>query len=78
MCLGIPGKVVEVSTGTPASWRSSTSRTQRKINIGMLDDPPATETWVLINMGFALETVDEVAAAEAMSGLEMVGRERDG
>ncbi len=25
-----------------------------------------------------LEIVDEVAAAEAMSGLEMVGRERDG
>jgi hydrogenase maturation factor len=44
----------------------------------MLDDPPAPETWVLIHMGFALENVDEVAAAEAMSGVAMMGRERDG
>ena len=29
-------------------------------------------------MVFALETVDEVAAAEAMRGLEMMGLERDG
>jgi len=28
-------------------------------------------------MGFALEIVDESAAAEAMSGLELMGRERD-
>lgn len=42
----------------------------------MLDDPAAPETWVLIHMGcLPLESVDE---AEAMSGLELVGRERDG
>ena len=50
---------------------------QRNINIGMLEETPGPGTWVLIHMGFALETVDEAAANEAMSGLEMMGRERD-
>jgi len=51
MCLGIPSKVVEVLDGY-AGQLALVEGAQRKINIGMLDDPPAPETWVLIHMGF--------------------------
>ena len=63
MCLGIPGRVVRVLEG----------------NAGMLEDM-AVESgeWVLIHMGFVVERVDEAAAEKAMTGLEPMGRERDG
>ncbi len=78
MCLGIPGQVVEVLdeyAGQVALIDVEGAR--RNINVGMLELPPAPGEWVLIHMGFALEVVSEEAAAEAMSGLEMMGRERD-
>jgi hydrogenase assembly chaperone HypC/HupF len=49
----------------------------RRVNIGLLDALPEAGDWVLIHMGFAVETVDEAAADQAMAGLEMMGRPRD-
>jgi len=78
MCLGIPGRVVEIVEGYENQVALiDVEGKQRNINIGMLEETPEPGTWVLIHMGFALETVDETAASEAMSGLEMMGRERD-
>lgn len=78
MCLGIPGQVVEIVDGYENHVALvDVEGKQRTINIGMLEETPEPGTWVLIHMGFALETVDEAAAREALSGLEMMGRERD-
>jgi hydrogenase expression/formation protein HypC len=49
----------------------------RRVNIGLLDELPEAGDWVLIHMGFAVETVDEEAADQAMAGLEMMGRPRN-
>jgi hydrogenase assembly chaperone HypC/HupF len=49
----------------------------RKVNIGLLDEPPAPGQWVLIHMGMALELTDADGAEQAMSGLELMGRARD-
>ena len=49
----------------------------RKVNIGLLDQAPAAGQWVLIHMGFAVETTDAAGAEQAMSGLELMGRSRD-
>ncbi|XVU22670.1 carbamoyltransferase HypF [Actinoplanes sp. CA-054009] len=46
----------------------------RQVNIGMLEVRPEPGQWVLIHMGFAVEAVDEEAAAAARSGLELMGR----
>jgi hydrogenase assembly chaperone HypC/HupF len=48
----------------------------RKVNIGLLDEPPAPGQWVLVHMGFAVETTDEAGAEQAMAGLELMGRPR--
>ena len=79
MCLGIPGKVVEVMDGNGGMLAVvDVMGAQRPINLGMLEDMDVTPgEWVLIHMGFALERIDEARATEAMSGLEMMGRGRD-
>lgn len=78
MCLGIPGKVVELVDGFADQLALvDVEGAERRINIGMLDAPPAPGDWILIHMGFALELIDEVKAEEALSGLEMMGQSRD-
>ena len=75
MCLGIPGRVVRILDGYAGQLalvdvlgaeRQSTRHARG----------PAVEPgeWVLIHMGFAVERIDEARAAQAMSGLEMMGR----
>ncbi len=46
---------------------------QRRVNVGMLDQPPAPGQWVLIHVGFAVEAVDADTAAKALAGLRMMG-----
>ena len=79
MCLGIPGRVVEVLEGNAGMLALvDVLGAQRPINLGMLEDMVVEPgQWVLIHMGFALERVDEVKAEQAMSGLEMMGRARE-
>lgn len=79
MCLGIPGQVVEMVEGYGDQLALvDVEGARRRINIGMLDgDPLAPGDWVLIHMGFALERVDERAAAQAREGLQLLGRRVD-
>jgi hydrogenase assembly chaperone HypC/HupF len=78
MCLGIPGLVVERVEGYGGQLALvDVEGARRKVNIGMLDEPPAPGQWVLIHMGFAVELTDAAGAEQAMSGLEMMGRPRD-
>ncbi|WP_405620718.1 carbamoyltransferase HypF [Streptomyces sp. NBC_01508] len=74
MCLGIPGRVVEIVEGYADQLALvDVEGARRRINVGMLDAPPAAGDWVLLHMGFALEIIDEAKAAQALSGLEMMG-----
>lgn len=74
MCLGIPGRVVEVLAGNAGMLALvDVLGARRPVNLGMLEDMTvAPGEWVLIHMGFALERIDEAKAAEAMAGLEMM------
>lgn len=77
MCLGIPGRVVEMVPGYGDQLALvDVEGARRKVNIGMLLQPPAAGQWVLIHMGFAVETTDADGAEQAMSGLELMGRPR--
>ena len=78
MCLGIPGRIVEVDDRlTDRLALVDVEGAQRKINIGMLEQKPAAGDWILIHMGFALELIDEAKAEGAISGLAMMGRARE-
>ncbi|MCU1613365.1 MAG: hydantoin utilization protein [Frankiales bacterium] len=79
MCLGIPGRVIELVPGFGDQLALvDVSGARRRVNIGMLDAPPGPGDWVLIHVGFAVSVVDEAEAARALSGLELMGRPGDG
>src|SRR3954447_3758537 len=77
MCLGIPGRVVELVPGYADQLALvDVVGARRRVNVGMLDAPPPPGAWVLIHMGFALEVIDAAKAGAALSGLELMGRGR--
>jgi hydrogenase assembly chaperone HypC/HupF len=79
MCLGIPGRVVGMVPGYGDQLALvEVEGAARRVNIGLLDQAPAYGQWVLIHMGFAVELTDAAGAETAMTGLEMMGRPRDG
>jgi hydrogenase expression/formation protein HypC len=79
MCLGIPGRVVEMLEGYGGQLALvDVVGEHRKVNIGMLPDETfAPGDWVIIHMGFVVEKTDKAGADAAMAGLELMGRGRD-
>jgi len=75
MCLGIPGRVVEIPDGYHGQiGLVDVAGEKRRVNIGLLEDEPARPgDWVIIHMGFAVEKTDEAGAAEALAGLRVLG-----
>ncbi|MEV6426442.1 HypC/HybG/HupF family hydrogenase formation chaperone [Nocardia sp. NPDC051463] len=75
MCLGIPGRVVEILDGYHNQIALvDVSGEKRKVNVGLLEDDPAQPgDWVIIHMGFAIEKTDEAGAARALDGLRLLG-----
>ena len=75
MCLGIPGRVVAMVDGYGDQLALvDVEGAERRVNIGMLDAAPEPGQWVLIHMGFAVETTDAAGAGRALAGLELMGR----
>jgi hydrogenase maturation protein HypF len=78
MCLGIPGQVVEVLGEYDGQLALvDVQGARRKVNLGILEEPPLAGDWILIHMGFAMEVIDQARAAQALTGLETMGRPRD-
>ena len=68
MCLGIPGRIVELPVDQPDLGRVDVEGVIRDINLVLLaDDPPLPGEWVLIHLGFALEKMTEDQVAESRS-----------
>jgi hydrogenase expression/formation protein HypC len=77
MCLGIPGRLVEL-TEHPDIARVDVEGVVRDINIALLgDDPAEPGDWVLIHLGFALQTMTEAEVEDARSTLSILGEGRD-
>jgi hydrogenase expression/formation protein HypC len=78
VCLGIPGRVVAMVPGFGDQLALvEVEGVARRVNIGLLDAAPPPGQWVLIHMGFAVETTDASGADSAMAGLELMGRPRN-
>ena len=71
MCLGIPGKVIEVrDEGGLAMGRVDFGGVRKEACLAYLPDV-APGDYVIVHVGFAISKVDEV---EALRTLEMLGR----
>lgn len=78
MCLGIPGRVVEVLDGGDLAL-VDVAGVVREINLALLDGPFAPGDHVLIHSGFALERMSAEEARDALNVFadgEFTGRPR--
>lgn len=68
MCLGIPGRVVDLPADRPEIARVEVDGRLRDVNVMLLEGArPQPGDWVLIHLGFALQTMTEAEAAETLS-----------
>jgi len=80
VCLGIPGRVVEMLDGYEGQLALvDVAGERRRVNVGMLPEETfAPGDWVIIHLGFVIEKTDQAGARQALAGLELLrsGRER--
>jgi hydrogenase expression/formation protein HypC len=68
MCLGIPGRIIDLPADRPEIARVEVDGRLRDVNVMLLEDAdPQPGDWVLIHLGFALQTMTEAEAAETLS-----------
>ena len=74
MCLGIPGRILEIPAGQPDLGHVDVEGVVRDINLSLLaDDPAEPGEWVLIHLGFALQKMTEEEVAEMRSTRDLLG-----
>lgn len=72
MCLGVPGKIVEIKE--LAGFRNAVvdvAGTTREVSLMMLPDAKVGD-FILIHAGYAMQVIDEAEAAETLRLLEQV------
>jgi len=72
MCLGVPGKVVEVSgnTATVDFWG-----VRRQVLLDVVDEPVAVGDYILNHVGFAIRRIPESEVAETLALFEQLLRD---
>jgi len=78
MCLGIPGRVIEITDAANNLALADFNGVKRVINLACVVDPTHTiedcvGDWVLVHVGFAMSRIDEREAAETLRVLDMLG-----
>lgn len=77
MCLGIPGRIVEISDPVRKLGIADVSGVRRPVNLACVIGDDTVEallgTWVLIHVGFAMSRIDEEQAAETLRVLTELG-----
>ena len=82
MCLGIPGKIVEIIDAEKKLAKVDVAGVKRPINIACVVDehhPPDSciGDWVLVHVGFAMSRIDPVEAQKTLALLTELGEAQD-
>jgi hydrogenase expression/formation protein HypC len=75
MCLAIPGKIVGLPAGELQFALVDVSGVRRKVIVDMLPEPPAIGDWVLVHVGFAMNTLSEHEAQEQLELMRRLGED---
>jgi hydrogenase expression/formation protein HypC len=69
MCLGVPGRVVDVSgnTATVDFWG-----VRRQVFLDVVDEPVAVGDYILNHVGFAIRRIPESEIAETLALFEQI------
>ena len=75
MCLGIPGRIVEIVDLSQHKAVVDVDGVRREINLALVMGEPGgikVGDWVLIHVGFAMSRIDEEEAANTLSFLKQM------
>lgn len=74
MCLGLPGKLVEIPPGRPELATVDVAGIRRTVNVGLFGEGEIQPgDWVLVHVGFAISKLDAAEAASTLELLEGIG-----
>lgn len=74
MCLGIPGKVIDIVDDANSIAKVEVSGVRRNVNVALVrPEGIAPGDWVLIHVGFAMSKINESEAYETMKALQTMG-----
>ena len=78
MCLGIPGRIVEISDPEKKLGLVDVGGVRRQVNLAcIVSEAHPVEScvgdWVLVHVGFAMSRIDEKQAAETLEILTQLG-----
>lgn len=78
MCLGIPGRIVEISDAEKKLAMVEVGGVRRQVNLACIVDAEhpvesCIGDWVLVHVGFAMSRIDEEQAAETLAILTELG-----
>jgi hydrogenase expression/formation protein HypC len=76
MCLGIPGRIVEMVDAERGIAKAEVGGVRRNVSIQLLENEGTsvkTGDWILIHVGFALCKIDEEEAAATLRMLNGMG-----
>ncbi|MDF5755235.1 HypC/HybG/HupF family hydrogenase formation chaperone [Spongiactinospora sp. TRM90649] len=71
MCLGIPGKLVELLGGTPPMGVADFGGVRREICLAYAPDAGLGD-YVIVHVGFAISVVDEREAARTLAVIQAI------
>jgi hydrogenase expression/formation protein HypC len=82
MCLGVPGRIIEIIDEPSGSALADFGGVRRKVNLLCVLDEGRTpqdliDAWVLVHVGFAMSVIDERQAAETLELLSQLGEAQD-
>ena len=78
MCLGIPGRIIEITDVEKKLAMVEVGGVKRQVNIACIvdDEHPVASClgdWVLVHVGFAMSRINEEQAAETLEILTQLG-----
>lgn len=74
MCLGIPGRIVQITDRAEYLAKVDVGGVQRMISVRLLEkDMPEPDDWVLVHVGFAMAKIDETEALLTLAAIKKLG-----
>jgi hydrogenase expression/formation protein HypC len=74
MCLGIPGRIIEITDPANCLAKVDVSGVRRVISVRLLEkDMPEPDDWVLVHVGFAMARIDESEALLTLAAVQKLG-----
>lgn len=71
MCLGVPGKVLEVADSVWGAAKVEIGGVTRDVSLQLTPDATVGD-WVLVHAGFAIQHIDEKEAEETLRLLDEI------